>query len=202
MKKILVLAVLFVSTIALAQKVKVKSGDYKFLAGQSEVNVEFSYDNLKLMKDNLTEAQYVEERTADLNEKAKGNGDSWAKKWEASKELAWEPKFVELVNIVLSKKNKDISFQEDLSSAKYTLIVDVVWMYPGYNVVMAKKGAKVTTVLRFVETANRSNVVLELSSENAPGDVFGGSFSNEDRIREGFAKTGKTLAQLILKNVK
>lgn len=202
MKKILVLAVLFVSSIALAQKVKVKSGDYKFLAGQSEVNVEFSYDNLKLMKDNLTEAQYVEERTADLNEKAKGNGDSWAKKWEASKELAWEPKFVELVNIVLSKKNKDISFQEDLSSAKYTLIVDVVWMYPGYNVVMAKKGAKVTTVLRFVETANRSNVVLELSSENAPGDVFGGSFSNEDRIREGFAKTGKTLAQLILKNVK
>lgn len=182
MKKILVLAVLFVSSIALAQKVKVKSGDYKFLAGQSEVNVEFSYDNLKLMKDNLTEAQYVEERTADLNEKAKGNGDSWAKKWEASKELAWEPKFVELVNIVLSKKNKDISFQEDLSSAKYTLIVDVVWMYPGYNVVMAKKGAKVTTVLRFVETANRSNVVLELSSENAPGDVFGGSFSNEDRI--------------------
>lgn len=89
-----------------------------------------------------------------------------------------------------------------MSSAKYTLIVDVVWMYPGYNVVMAKKGAKVTTVLRFVETANRSNVVLELSSENAPGDVFGGSFSNEDRIREGFAKTGKTLAQLILKNVK
>lgn len=75
MKKILVLAVLFVSSIALAQKVKVKSGDYKFLAGQSEVNVEFSYDNLKLMKDNLTEAQYVEERTADLNEKAKGNGD-------------------------------------------------------------------------------------------------------------------------------
>ncbi|WP_264558296.1 hypothetical protein [Flavobacterium sp. N2270] len=202
MKKIAILAVLLVSSIGMAQKVKVKSGDYKFLAGQKEVNVEFSYENLKLMKEELTEDQYVAERTADLNEKAKGNGDTWAKKWEASKELAWQPKFTELVNIVLTKKKKDLTFQEGLKSAKYTLIVDVVWMYPGYNVVMAKKGAKVTTVLRFVETANRSNVLLELTSENAPGDVFGGSFSNEDRIREGFAKTGKTLAALILKNVK
>ena len=202
MKKFTVLALLVVSSIAMAQKVKVKSGDYKFLAGQKEINVEFNYKNLKLMKEDLTEDKYVAERTADLNEKAKGNGDTWAKKWEASKELAWQPKFIELVNVVLTKKKKDISFQEGLSSAKYTLIVDVVWLYPGYNVVMAKKGAKVTTVLRFVETANKSNVLLELSSENAPGDVFGGSFSNEDRIREGFAKTGKTLAGLILKNVK
>lgn len=202
MKRIAILAVLLVSSLAMAQKVKVKSGDYKFLAGQKEINVEFSYENLKLMKEDLTEDQYVSERTADLNEKAKGNGDAWAKKWEASKELAWQPKFLELVNIVLTKKKKDLTFQEGLKSAKYTLIVDVVWMYPGYNVVMAKKGAKVTTVLRFVETANRSNVLLELTSENAPGDVFGGSFSNEDRIREGFAKTGKTLASLILKNVK
>ena len=190
------------SSLAMAQKIKTQKGDFKFLAGQKEVNVEFDYSNLKLMKENLTESQYVAERTAELNEKAKGNGDSWAKKWEASKQLAWQPKFTELVNVVLTKKKKNITFQEGLASAKYTLIVDVVWMYPGYNVVMAKKGAKVTTVLRFVETANRNNVLLEISSENAPGDVFGGSFSNEDRIREGFAKTGKTLAELVLKNVK
>ncbi len=202
MKKIAILTVLLVSSLAMAQKVKVKSGDYKFLAGQKEINVEFSYENLKVMDDKTTESQYVAERTADLNEKSKGNGDSWAKKWEASKELSWQPKFLELVNVVLTKKDKDITFQEGLTSAKYTLIVDVVWMYPGYNVVMVKKGAKVTTVLRFVETANKSNVLLELTSENAPGDIFGGSFSNEDRIREGFAKTGKTLAALILKNSK
>ncbi|MQP25702.1 hypothetical protein GFJ94_11570 [Flavobacterium sp. LMO8] len=190
------------SSLTMAQKVKIEKGDFKFLAGQTEVNVEFDYSNLKLMKENLTESQYVAERTAELNKKAKGNGDSWAKKWEASKQLAWQPKFTELVNVVLSKKKKNISFQEGLSTAKYTLIVDVVWMYPGYNVVMAKKGAKVTTVLKFVETANKSNVLAEISSENAPGDVFGGSFSNEDRIREGFAKTGKTLAGLILKDLK
>jgi hypothetical protein len=202
MKKITVLALLLISSLAMSQKIKVKSGNYKFLADQKEVNVEFTYDNLKLMKENLTDEQYVNERVADLNEKSAGKGDTWKKQWYASRDLSFEAKFLELVNIVLTKKDKNLTFKEENKSAKYTLIVDLVWVYPGYNVVMAKKGAKVSTVLRFVETANRSNVVLELTSDDAPGDVFGGSFSNEDRIAEGFAKTGKTLAQLILKNAK
>lgn len=65
-----------------------------------------------------------------------------------------------------------------------------------------KQPAKVSTNLKFVETANESNIVLEISSENAPGDQWGNNFSNELRIGEGFAKTGKSLAGLILKNLK
>ena len=105
---------------------------------------------------------------------------------------------MELVNKYLSNK-KGIYFSEELPEAKYTLIVDVVWIYPGYNVGVMRKGAKLSTNLKFVETANRENVVLEMTAKNAPGDRYGGSFSNEDRIGEGFAKTGKTLAGLVLK---
>jgi hypothetical protein len=183
----------------MAQKMEIIKGDFSFLKDQKEINVEFTYDNLKLMDDNLTNDKYVADRVADLNGKSKGNGEIWKKKWYASRELAFEPKFMELVNVVLSKKGKSITFQKDVTQAKYTLIVDAVWIYPGYNVVMMKKGAKVTTNLKFVETANKNNVVLEISSEKAPGDIFGGSFSNEDRISEGYAKTGKSLAQLMLK---
>jgi hypothetical protein len=199
MKKVLVLAVLFVSSIMAAQDMEVTKGDFNFLKDQKEINVEFLYSNLKLLKENKTDAQYVAERSAELNEKAKGTGTAWSKKWYSSRDLSFEPKFLELANVVLTKEKKDLSFQEDLKDAKYTLIVDLVWVYPGYNVVMAKKGAKVSTVLKFVETTNKNNVVLEIKSDEAPGDVFGGSFSNEDRIAEGFAKTGKSLAKLILK---
>lgn len=199
MKKIVLLGAFFVSSMMSAQDMEVVKGDFGFLNGQKEVNVEFTYDKLKLMKENLTDAAYVSERVADLNEKGKGVGETWKKKWYASRDLLFENKFTELVNVVLTKKKKDLTFQEDLKDAKYTLIVDAVWIYPGYNVVMAKKGAKVSTILKFVETANRSNVVLEIKSDEAPGDVFGGSFSNEDRIGEGYAKTGKSLAGLILK---
>ncbi|HEY6143059.1 MAG TPA: hypothetical protein VIV55_06445 [Flavobacterium sp.] len=199
MKNLMMTAVLFVSCTMMSQDIEITKGDFGFLKGQKEVNVEFNYSDLKLMKENLTNDQYVAERTKELNEKAKGSGDTWAKKWQASRDLSFEPKFLELMSVIFTKEKKDVAFTEGATQAKYTLIVDAVWIYPGYNVVMAKKGAKVSTILRFVETANKSNVLLEIKSEEAPGDIFGGSFSNEDRIAEGFAKTGKTLASILAK---
>jgi hypothetical protein len=154
---------------------------------------------MTLMKENKTEAQYVEDRTKDLNDKTKGVGDIWKKKWEASKTLIWNLKFLELMNVVLSKEGKDVSFQEDLTEAKYTLIVETVWIYPGWDAAIMKQPAKVSTKLSFVETNNKSNVLLEISSENAPGDQWGSNFSNESRIGEGFAKTAKSLAKMLSK---
>lgn len=198
MKKSLLAAVLFVTAMASAQDMDIKSGDLAFLKGEKEVNVEFDYSKLTLLKEKKTEAEYVADRQKDLNEKARGNGDIWKKKWEGARNGIWQPKFVELVNTVLTKEKKDIMFQEGLS-AKYTLIVEVVWIYPGWDISMMKQPAKVTTNLKFVETANKSKVIAEIQSENAPGDQWGSQFSNETRIGEGFAKTGKSLAKLMLK---
>ena len=201
MKKIVTLVLLMATSLIMAQKTKIESGDFKFLAGVKEVNVEFDYSNLKLLKENLTEEQYVTNRAAELNEK-KGVGDIWKKKWQGSKEMIWNPKFLELINVVSSKEKTNISFQEGLSTAKYTLIVEVVWIYPGWDAAVMKQPAKVSTNLKIVETANRSNVLVVMSSENAPGDQWGNNFSNESRIGEGFAKTGKTLAKVIAKQIK
>lgn len=201
MKKIVTFVLFIASSVVMAQKTKIESGDFKFLAGVKEVNVEFDYSNLKLMKENLTEEQYVTNRATELNEK-KGVGDIWKKKWQGSKEMIWNPKFLELINVVSSKEKTNISFQEGLTSAKYTLIVEVVWIYPGWDVAMMKQPAKVTTNIKIVETANRSNTLVVMSSENAPGDQWGSNFSNETRIGEGFAKTGKTLAKVIAKQIK
>ena len=201
MKKIVTLVLLMATSLIMAQKTKIESGDFKFLAGVKEVNVEFDYSNLKLLKENLTEEQYVTNRTAELNEK-KGVGDIWKKKWHGSKEMIWNPKFLELINMVSSKEKTNISFQEGLTTAKYTLIVEVVWIYPGWDAAVMKQPAKVSTNLKIVETANRSNVLVVMSSENAPGDQWGNNFSNESRIGEGFAKTGKTLAKVIAKQIK
>lgn len=202
MKKIVGLTfVLFSSLVMMAQKTKIESGNFKFLAGVKEVNVEFDYSNLKLLKENLTEQEYVTKRAAELNEK-KNVGDIWKKKWEGSKEMIWNPKFLELINIVSSKEKMATSFQEGLSNAKYTLIVEVLWIYPGWDAAVMKQPAKVTTNLKVVETANRSNVLVVMSSENAPGDQWGNNFSNESRIGEGFAKTAKTLAKVMAKQIK
>ena len=58
--------------------------------GSSEFNTT-SYSpssNLKLLKENLTEEEYVTKRAAELNEK-KNAGDIWKKKWQGSKEMIW-----------------------------------------------------------------------------------------------------------------
>ncbi|MEO7977582.1 hypothetical protein [Flavobacterium sp.] len=197
MKKI-VFALLLFTGITFAQDMNVVKGNFDFIKNQKEINIEFDYSNFTMMKENKTEKQYVEERTAELNEKYKGNGTIWQKKWYSSKELIWTPKFLELINVVLQKEKKDLNFQEGLNSP-YTLIVKTTWVYPGWDAAIMKQPAKVSTNLKFVETANKSNVLLEITSEEAPGDQWGSNFSNESRIGEGYAKTAKSLAKLIAK---
>lgn len=200
MKKLIIVC-FFISGALFAQDMNVVKGNFEFLKDQREVNVQFDYSHFTMMKENKPEAQYVEEHKADLDKKAKGNGNLWEKKWIAAKEMIWTPKFLEIANIVLTKEKKDINFQEGLNTP-YTLIVEAVWIYPGWDAGIMKQPAKVTTNLKFVETTNKSNVLLEISSEEAPGDQWGSNFSNETRIGEGFAKTAKSMSKLIAKKTK
>ncbi|MDV6169252.1 hypothetical protein R1T16_12525 [Flavobacterium sp. DG1-102-2] len=201
MKKILFVALLFASVAGFAQDVDIKKGDFGFLKGEKELNVEFNYSNLRLLKENLTNEQYVEQRAKDLNEKDKGNGEIWKKKWKSAPDMIWNTKFLELL-LKTYGKEKDVNIGDDLKSAKYTLVVDVVWIYPGWDAAIMKQPAKVSTVLRFVETANKSNVLMEIETDKAPGDQWGNNFSNESRIGEGFAKTAKTIGKMIVKKLK
>lgn len=199
MKKQLILFVfLLLTVITYSQKMKVQEGNFDFIKDQKEINVEFVYDNMKLLKKNISNEQYVKEHSAELEEKSRGKGKAWEKSWIASRELIYSPKFLELMNRYLHKE-KDVYFGEGLKDAEYTLIVETVWVYPGWNAAVMRQPAKVSTLLKFVETADRDNVLLKITSKHAPGNRFGGTFSNEDRLGEGYAKTGKTLAKLILK---
>ncbi|UGU15806.1 hypothetical protein LS482_19260 [Sinomicrobium kalidii] len=200
MKRIIpVLSLVLCSVFAYGQKMEVKQGDFGFLKGQQQINVEFVYDNLKIHKDSLSEEEYVKTRIADLEEETKGKGKNWEKQWTNSREFIFAPKFLELMNRYLHKK-ENIYFATDLSDTKYTLVVETVWIYPGWNAAVMRQPSKVSTVLRFVETANPDHILAEVTSINAPGRKFGGTFSNEDRIGESYAKTGKSFAKLILKN--
>lgn len=197
MKK-LVFALFLISGVISAQDMNVVQGNFAFLKDQKEINIEFDYSNFTMMKENKPEAQYVEEHKADLDKKAKGNGNIWQKKWIAAKEQIWTPKFLEIGNIVFSKAGKEINFQEGLNTP-YTLIVKTVWIYPGWDAGIMKQEAKVTTNLKFVDSADKSKVLLEINSEEAPGDQWGSTFSNESRIGEGYAKTAKSLSKMIIK---
>ncbi|HCA09149.1 hypothetical protein [Chryseobacterium sp.] len=193
MKKLLLLLLVAVSTVAMAQKFKIKSGDAKFLKGTETVNVIFDYSDMKLLKENYTEAEYIPRRIEELNKKTEGSGEIWKKQWERVKEELWNPKFITIFNKVLSKENINTKLKENAQSP-YTLMVKVKWVYPGWDAGIMKQPAKVTTQLTFVETDSKK-VMFDIESVDAPGDQWGSNFNNETRVGEGFAKTGKTLAQ-------
>ncbi len=199
MKKITFLwSFLLLSAGVSAQKVTVVEGNFKFLKDVPSVNVVFRYDDMKFFKENKSEEQYVEERTAELNAKNAGTGDTWALKWAGAKQSIWEPNFMDLLAKTVTAK-KGTVFAQGKKDAPYTLTVDATWIYPGWDAAVMKQPAKVTTFLIFTETGNPAKVLLKLKSENAPGDQWGSNFSNESRIGEGFEKTAKTLGNRILK---
>lgn len=181
-----------------AQKIKVVSGNFEFLKDQKDVNVEFDYREMTFYNENISESEYVKRREKEIGDN-KGEAESkrWREDWEDCKNRVFVNKFLTLVN-----ENPRLKFDKN-PNAKYTLIVQTEWIYPGWFAAVMAQKAKVSTQLRFVETKDRSKSLLVISSDKAPGDIaFVGVPNNNDRMAEGYAKTGKTLGKLLERNVK
>lgn len=199
MKLKLLIAVMMVFTAAVsAQKMKVESGDFSFLKGQKELKVVLNFDKTTFYNEKMSEEEYIAKRIKEIgDDKGKAEADKWLADWNYSKENTFIDKFIASMD-----KNMDIKTSRN-ADAKYTLIVETTWIYPGWFGGVMSQHAKVSTNLKFVETANPGNVLLVIGSQNAPGDGnFVGVANNNDRIAEGYAKTGKSLAKMIAKKVK
>lgn len=186
--------VLLTATLSLplnAQRLKLTEGKLDLLKGQTEINTEFTYDNLKVGKYDK-EDDYIRDKTEEYNKKEAGRGDTWAKAWKDDREARFEPKFIELFNDKGSLKavhNK---------SAKYTLVFKTSFIEPGFNVGVWRKNASMNGEVWIVETANPSTPLIRISVEKAQGRVFGGfDFDTGVRIAEAYADAGKALAKFM-----
>ncbi len=196
MRKLLWALFVVLGVAANAQKMKITSGDLDFLKDQKNLIIKFDYSNAKFYKENISEKAYVEKRMEEIS-KEKGNdgAKSWKADWQKSKNESFQNKF-----ITLWDKYSDI---KSSNSAPYTLIVETVWIYPGWYGGVMKQHSKLSTNLKFVDTKNPKKVLAEIESKEAPGDVgFVGAPNTNDRIAEGYAKTAKSLAGFVKKKVK
>lgn len=199
MKRLVLLLFITMTSLASAQKMKVTLGDFKFLKGEKELNLVMDYSSMKFYKENMDEAAYIKKREKDILDSGKDRTEveKWKTDWEHSKKETFVQKFLASMN-----KNSSINTSENNPNARYTLIVETVWIYPGWYGGVMRQPSKVTTVLKFVETANPDLVLLEITSKEAPGDNYVGIANNNDRIAEGYAKTSKSLAKLLRRKVK
>lgn len=197
---LITIALLFSISGLQAQKWKMSNGKFSELKGQTSLNVEFDYSDMKVGKIK-NEQDYIDKRKDEKNEKEAGTGDTWAEAWIADRENRFEPKFLELFN----KHVEDRGLKADKGdeSAKYTLIVHTVFTEPGFNIGIVRRNA--STNIEFSLKDNESGkIVSEGTMTKIPGQGGGGlgiDFDTGWRISESYAKAGKTLGKYLSKKV-
>ena len=174
-----------------AQRIKTVEGNFSVLQDQQKINTEFTYDDMKVGKYDK-EADYVADKTASLNKKEPGRGDTWSKAWVTDRSDRFEPKFNELF-----EKSSGLSTSKD---AKYTLIFKTISTEPGFNIGITRKNAEINAEVLLVETANKNKVVAKATVQKAVGRTFGGyDFDTGERISEAYADAGKALGKYVKK---
>ena len=179
-------AIVLLSLSVQAQKIKIQSGDFDFLKGETVVNLKYDYSDMAVGKFDREE-DYVQKKVDDYNKKypGTGRGEQWKEAWEGDRESRFEPKFA-----------------KDRTDAAYTLILKTVFTEPGFNVYVTKKPALINVEAIFVETANPENVLGVITSDKNPGRTFGDAdFDTGIRIAEAYAKCGKELGAFLVKKV-
>ncbi len=192
----MLITVLFVSCLMMAQDVV--QGNFKNLKGITEYNLAFEYSNLKVDKFD-TEEEFLEDKMKKREEK--GTDDDFKKSWFADRENRYEPKFIESFNKRFD--NSEVKVGKDLKTAKYTLNVKTLWIYPGYNVGVMRQNAKINALITIFETANPSNILASIQYEKVQGyGAMGYDYNSGYRISECYAKLAKEFAEIIKKKAK
>ena len=185
------------STNIMAGGPKLKSGSLSALAAEKNIKVTYDYTGVRVGKE--SEADYVNKKVSEANAKEAGKGDKWKQGWEGNRTTRFNPAFLTMFNKVASKK---ITGSESVD-AKYTLMVKVVVIEPGFNIGVMKKPAYVNFEFSVVETANPAKPVCEILLDKVPGSQYSGyDFDAGTRIAESFSKAGKIVGKYFAKNIK
>ena len=187
-------ALIFLSTFTNAQDVDIIKGELLFLKDEKTINIEFTYEKM-VVGDDGKEADYIKRKTAELNAKEAGTGDTWAIKWQEDKAMRYEPKYIlGFTNLSGMTVSKD---------AKYTMIFNTKALEPGYSIGVSKRNAGIDGTVIIVETANRAKILAKLSVERPGENKFrGAAFDAGSRIADAYYLTGQKVAKFIKKNMK
>lgn len=200
--KLLIICFIAFATASFAQggfsKIKLVSGDLKFLKGEKKLNVSYDFSQLKV--GGFDEEDYLNEQVAKKNKKQAGSGDKWKEDWNNNKTKKYEPKFEELLNKYLSENGTKIG--QDTVNTKYTIILKTTLIEPGYNVGISKKPAYINVDILFVDNTDMTKNIAKMVMTNVLGqDAMGFDYDTGSRIAEAYAKCGKALGNYINKNV-
>jgi hypothetical protein len=166
MKKIglLMLSFLFVSTLANAQVMgmepthTLKDINLKFITSEPNVNVLFFYDGLKV--DGRLEEDYLNDIKSGKEKSQMGKGEEWSDIWFGNRIKYYEPEFLKAINAKLKKFKVNYGDHPD---SKYTILIHITDIEPGWYAYVANKHARIKFNMHIVETADMSTSLASIA---------------------------------------
>lgn len=202
MRKLLLLVFMIMMTTVFGQeKMKLVSGDFGVLKDQTDVNVEVRFENVLFMKENITEAQYLENRKKQVMDNPKRGETAWNEwigEWEKYKKENYVDRFLKGLN---ASGKKEIFKKDD--SAKYTLILNTKWVFPGWHAGLVAMPTQMSGNIQLVETKNPSVVLATVELNKY--DRFSGmdvTVMEYGRLAAAYESIGKVLSRQIKRNLK
>jgi len=178
---------------------KLVSGSFDALKGQKTVNIQYDYSKMAVGKFS-NEQDYINKRTADMNKKEAGTGDTWAKAWIADRDNRFHPMFEKNLNGKLAEYG--VTCGQNAKDATYTFVFHVLFTEPGFIVGVTRQNAFINVVVDVVETANPGTVLGSMSMNKVQSVYMGGyDFDTGTRIQSCYDRAGDWLGSFLIKNV-
>lgn len=195
-KLLLIIALSLFSISAVCQKIKLEEGSLDFLKNETSFEVIFTYEDMRVGK--KSEADYTKGKIEEKNAKESGTGDRWLEKWLEDRTFRFEPKFIELFNTNISKKNGPIISD----TGNYIMTMNTDFTEPGFNVGIVRRNSEISTTCYFTDKSTGEVVAVISIKKSSANNFWGADFDAAYRIQESYAKAGRELAKYLIKQLK
>lgn len=156
----------FSFTTIFAQHIKINKKELLFLRNEPSINVVFNYDTHTRGGDHISEKEYIKNWTKTLTNKSKDTS-VWHNAYLNSKNKIWQETYVNNLN---SNLIQYISPEFKLNSnSDFTLLINVLWIYSGYDIGIAKSPSKIKLELDVIDN-NTKKIIQTIEIKESRGE--------------------------------
>jgi len=181
-------AIVLITINVIAQKIKFVKGDVENLIGITEYNVVFDYSNI-IIANFDSEEEFLKDKMAIRDAQKIGSGEKFKHDWFTFRDSLYEPSFIEVFNDYFILKRK-IKVQEN-SDAKYTMLINTVFVYPGYNVGVWYEDSKLKATVTVFETSIPENIIFTTKEIYVKGKA---TYHTGKRISNAYGMLARRIA--------
>lgn len=139
------------------QHIKIDKKKLSFLKEEKTLNVIFDYSDLIRGGNFISEEEYLKKQKEKISAR-KNNYEEWFMAYEHSKNKTWKEIYVSILNENLSKY---IAPKFVINSeTNYTMKVNVLWIYSGYDIGIARSPSKIKLRLELIDNATKRIVEI------------------------------------------